>query len=212
VRTYLLSASNAQNPVGREGGSGSGRLPGTQFHAWHRAHLWYLTQHLEQTSQKKAAALPALEQTLQPAQAQETLELDELWSFVSTRKNKCWVWLALCRRTRQILAYVLGDRSEATCRKLWKRIPPAYRQGRVYTNFWEAYQAVVPDQQHHPVGKGSGQTNRIERWNNTLRQRLARFVRKTLSFSKCEKMHETCLLLFLHHYNRKMAPKIANNT
>jgi len=27
-------------------------------------------------------------------------------------------------------------------------------------------------------------------WNNTLRQHLARFVRKTLSFSKCVRMHE----------------------
>ncbi|MCA1837565.1 MAG: IS1 family transposase, partial [Actinobacteria bacterium] len=37
------------------------------------------------------------------------------------------------------------------------------------------------------------------RWNGTLRQRLGRFVRKTLSFSKCEEMHETCLVLFLHY-------------
>ncbi|CAD7855448.1 MAG: hypothetical protein, partial [Olavius algarvensis Gamma 1 endosymbiont] len=40
-----------------------------------------------------------------------------------------------------------------------------------------------------------------ERWNNTLRQHLSRFVRKTLSFSKCVKMHEICLKLFLHRYN-----------
>jgi len=30
-----------------------------------------------------------------------------------------------------------------------------------------------------------GETVHIERWNNTLRQHLAHFVRKTLSFSKC---------------------------
>lgn len=34
-----------------------------------------------------------------------------------------------------------------------------------------------------------------------LSQRLARFVRMTLSFSKSELMHEACLLLFLHRYN-----------
>ena len=34
-----------------------------------------------------------------------------------------------------------------------------------------------------------------------LRQRLGRFVRGTLSFSKSEVMHEVCLLLFLHSYN-----------
>lgn len=39
----------------------------------------------------------------------------------------------------------------------------------------------------------------LERWNNTLRQRLARFVRMTLSFSRVSG-HATpaCLLLFLH--------------
>ena len=36
---------------------------------------------------------------------------------------------------------------------------------------------------------------------NTLRQRLARFVHMTLSFSKSALMHEACLLLFLHRYN-----------
>ena len=50
-------------------------------------------------------------------------------------------------------------------------------------------------------GKESGQTAHVERWNNTLRQRIGRFVRKTLSFSKCVKMHEYALLLFLHRYN-----------
>ncbi len=42
----------------------------------------------------------------------------------------------------------------------------------------------------------------IERFNGILRQRLARFVRRTLSFSKCDEMHEICLLLFLHQHNR----------
>jgi IS1 family transposase len=45
----------------------------------------------------------------------------------------------------------------------------------------------------------------LERWNNTLRQRLARFVRLTLSFSTSVLMHEACLLLFLHRYNTERA-------
>ena len=45
----------------------------------------------------------------------------------------------------------------------------------------------------------------LERRNNTMRQRLARFVRMTLSFSKSVIMHEACLLLFLHRYNRERA-------
>jgi insertion element IS1 protein InsB len=55
------------------------------------------------------------------------------------------------------------------------------------------------------VGKETGETAHVERWNNTLCQRLARFVRMTLSFSKSAVMHKACLLLFLQRYNRDRA-------
>ena len=145
--------------------------------------------------------LPDLESTLCPAQGEEVLELDEMWSFVLRRKHKRWIWLALCRRTRQIVAFAIGARDEATCRLLWQRIPQAYRHSLLYSDLGEAYQKVLPPDQHQAVGKESGQTNHIERWNNTLRQRLGRFVRKSLSFSKSDFMHEACLLLFIHEYN-----------
>jgi len=155
--------------------------------------------------QKKADALPPLTETLRaPKQGEAqatTLELDEMWSFVLKRANKRWIWIALCRLTRQVVAYLIGDRSEASCRKLWEKIPQPYRTGDCYTDFWKAYQQVIPDEQHTACGKDSGETAHVERWNNTLRQRLARFVRKTLSFSKSEVMHEICLRLFLHRYN-----------
>ena len=154
---------------------------------------------------KKAEGLSSLAQTLAPAAQEEpegeVLELDELWSFVFEKQRKRWIWIAQCRRTRQVVAYAIGDRGEATCRKLWKRIPESYRGGILYSDFWESYQKVLPEDQHQAVGKSSGQTSHVERWNCTLRQRLGRFVRKTLSFSKSEEMHEICLKLFLHRYN-----------
>lgn len=133
----------------------------------------------------------------------EMLEMDELWSFVHQRRNKRWIWLAQCRRTRQIVAYAIGDRSEATCRLLWERVPKRYKRCVLYTDFWKAYAEVLPQEQHRPTGKGEGETCHIERFNNILRQRVGRFVRKTLSFSKTEAMHENCLLLFLHDYNNQ---------
>ncbi len=129
------------------------------------------------------------------------LELDELWSFVLKKTHKRWIWIALCRATRQVVAYVIGDRSAATCQQLWERVPAAYKRSHCYSDFWEAYQLVIPSAQHTAAGKDSGFTAHVERWNNTLRQRLGRFVRKTLSFSKSEEMHEICLRLFLHYYN-----------
>ena len=144
------------------------------------------------------------------AQTDDVLELDEMWSFVRFRKNKRWVWLAQCRRTRQIVAYAIGDRSEETCRLLWERVPAAYKRGVLYTDFWSAYADVLPDGQHRATGKGAGQTCHIERFNGILRQRMARFVRRTLSFSKIDEMHEVCLLLFLHQHNRRIQIMLNN--
>ncbi len=136
-----------------------------------------------------------------------TLELDEMWSFVLRKTNQSWVWLAICRKTRQVVAHVTGDRGEKTCRELWNAIPEAYRSGTCYTDFWKAYALVIPDDQHEAVGKETGETAHIERFNNTIWQRLARFVRKTLSFSKSQLMHDICLRLFLWRYNMDIRQK-----
>ena len=152
--------------------------------------------------------MPPLKKTLVKAKKGDVLELDEMWSFVARRKNKRWVWLAQCRRTRQIVAYAIGDRSEATCALLWARIPKRYKRCLCYTDFWSAYAEVLPKEQHRAGGKGAGQTCHIERFNNILRQRLGRFVRRTLSFSKTDVMHESCLLLFLHDYNVRIKGRL----
>ena len=158
---------------------------------------------------KKGAQLPALCATLLAPDPQDpastTLELDELWSFVLKKAHDSWIWIALCRKRRQVVAYAVGDRSKQTCQRLWEAIAQGYRQGHCFTDFWAAYAAVIPEEQHSAVGKETGETAPVERWNNTLRQRLARFVRMTLSFSKSLIMHEACLLLFLHRYNIERA-------
>jgi IS1 family transposase len=54
------------------------------------------------------------------AQADDVLEMDEMVSFVSEKWFKRWLWTTIHRRTRQIVAYAIGDRSETTAKKLWK--------------------------------------------------------------------------------------------
>ncbi len=192
------------------------RLSRTQQLARTGTYVRCCPQYRAPVAKKKAEQLPPLRKTLIPLEPRDSsapvLELDELWSFVCKKINQVWVWFALCRKTRQIVAFVLGDRSEATCRKLWHAIPPAYRHGICYTDFWAAYQAVIPPKQHRPVGKETGETAHVERFNNTLRQRLARFVRKTLSFSKSRLMHEICLRLFIWRYNMNIRQKYMQST
>ena len=147
------------------------------------------------------ADLPDHENTVVDAQDDDILELDELWCFVSRKRNARWLWVALCRRTRQIVAYVIGDRSTTSCLHLWMKLPKAYRRCHSFSDFWDAYGKIFDRTRHQSVGKDSGQTNHVERWFNTLRQRLARFVRKTLSFSKSDRFHAMFLRFFIHHYN-----------
>jgi hypothetical protein len=61
---------------------------------------------------------PQPEETLLPAQADDDLELDEMWSFELKMSDKHRLWTVLCRRTRKTIAHVIGDRSMKTCRKL----------------------------------------------------------------------------------------------
>lgn len=131
-----------------------------------------------------------------------------MWSFVAKKSRKRWIWMVLCRRTRQIIAYAVGTRSRKTCKLLWSRVPRGYRYKRCFTDFYEAYCTVVPERHHFAVGKEEGQTNHIERFNLTLRRRLARFARKTLAFSKTEAMHEFMLRWFLTEYNLERLRKI----
>ena len=99
------------------------------------------------------------------------------------------------------MAYFIGDRSEASCESLWKKIPESYRRLHTYSDFWDAYKNVFPKETHRSVGKDSGQTNHVERWNNTLRQWVSRYTRKTLSFSKSEEFHRIVTHLFIRKYN-----------
>ena len=151
--------------------------------------------------QEIVQALPPLKGTLLPAKPGDVLELDEAWSFVYKKEQKRWLWTALCRRTRQIVAFVIGDRSKKTCLRLWNKIPQQYKECYTFSDFWDAYRLVFPKKTHRCVGKESGETAHMERWYNTLRQRLARYVRKTLSFSKSDAYHHMVTKWFIAEYN-----------
>ena len=128
-----------------------------------------------------------------------------MWSFVGKKKCVWWVWVALDSETRQVVAMVVGDRSERTAECLWEAVPEEYRRGAtVYTDFWRVYQAVLGGARHVVCGKDEGKTNHVERFWCTVRQRCSRFVRKTLSFSKCDSNHIGELWYFVRFYNASL--------
>jgi hypothetical protein len=65
----------------------------------------------------------------------------------------------------------------------------------------EQDEGVVPAVQHRAISKLARKTNHIERFNNTLRQRVSRLVREALSFSKKLANHIGAIKLFICPYN-----------
>jgi len=175
---------------------------------WAGPDIWFKPYDRVEIYKKKAELIPDVAETLLPSTGGDVLELDELWSFVAKKTNKYWIWIALCRRTRQVVSWCIGARDEERCQTLWDLVPAPYKASMLYSDFYAAYAKVLQQANHEAVGKGSGQTNHVERWNNTLRQRIPRFIRKTLSFSKSDKMHGLYLKLFIHYYNLEKAAAI----
>jgi IS1 family transposase len=97
----------------------------------------------------------------------------------------------------QIIAWATGSRGVKTARRLWSALPEKYqKKARVFTDSWKAYKKILPKKRHF---EEEHQTNHIERFNNTFRQRCP-VRRKTLSFSKSLKHHNYRLKIFIDHY------------
>ncbi|MCS4159375.1 IS1 family transposase [Salinibacter ruber] len=100
------------------------------------------------------------------------------------------------------MANAQGDRSAKTCARLWSRIPEEYRQGRSFSDFWKSYRPVFAgDPSHRQVGTSSGKLAHVERFFGRLRQKLARYVRRTRAASESERMLHLTTKLFVEWYN-----------
>lgn len=114
-------------------------------------------------------------------------------------------WLSMDVGTREIVGVYVGSRDKKGALGLWNSLPAVYRQCAIcYTDFWSSYEEIFPSKRHIQVGKESGKTSYIERFNCTMRQRVSRLVRKTLSFSKKIENHIGAIWMFIHHYNASL--------
>jgi insertion element IS1 protein InsB len=130
------------------------------------------------------------------------IEADDMSSVVQKKAHKPWMWLAMDAKTRQVMAVHVGDRSRKSAKRLWAKIPQAYRQHAMfYTDQNVVYAGMIPAAQHRAISPLARQTNHIERFNNTLRQRVSRLVREALSFSKKLANPIGAIKLVIGHYN-----------
>jgi insertion element IS1 protein InsB len=126
----------------------------------------------------------------------EAAELDEMWSFVGSKKQPRWLWGALDHQTGRVVAYVFGRREDQALLALKALLTPLGIR-RFYTDGWGAYHRHL-DPKLHVVGKR--RTQQLERKHLTLRTRIKRLVRKTLCFSRSAQMHDLIIGLFINRF------------
>jgi insertion element IS1 protein InsB len=123
-------------------------------------------------------------------------ELDEMWSSVHSKANPRWLWHAIDHHTGQVWAYVFGRRQD-TVFLARKALLEPFGITRYFTDGWGAYDRHVAAEQH-TVGKDN--TQQIESKQLNLRTRIKRLVRRTICFSKTERMHDVVIGLFINRY------------
>lgn len=145
---------------------------------------------------KEAQKIP----DVRPPTRAKTVELDEFWSFVGSKKSQRWTWLGVTSSSRRIGAVVNGRRTDQSCRELVSK----YQNSSIEefaSDDWQSYPKYVPKELHH-IGKNK--TQRVERVNLNFRVHLKRLNRRTIAFSKTDKMHDAVIKLYVHHHNHKL--------
>ncbi len=169
------------------------------------------------------------------------IQCDEIWSFIyAKRKNvefcltaprhagDIWTWTALDAKSKLILSYHVGHRTEYHAkiflRDVASRVRPRKRI-QVTTDGFPAYQDAVPSafgrhvdfaqlvkdfsvnggtrkvvRNGYPYPPGIN-TSYVERQNLNMRMSMRRFMRKTNGFSKKLAHHAYMVALYAWHYN-----------
>jgi len=93
-----------------------------------------------------------------------------------------------------VLAYVLGKRKDTVFQELKKLLAP-FNISHYYTDDWGSYTRHLAPEKHE-IGKAN--TQKIERKNLNFRTWIKRLARKTICFSKLEKMHDIVIGLLIN--------------
>jgi insertion element IS1 protein InsB len=136
-------------------------------------------------------------------------ECDEMWSYVGKKANPRWLWHAIDHHTGQVLADVFGRRQDKVFLRLQALLEP-FGVTRYDTDGWGTYERYV-DTEKHIVGKEHMQ--RIESKHINWRTRIKRLVRRTIGFSKTERMHDLVIGLFVNRdeFGRAISREIHNS-
>mgnify|MGYP003254343934 FL=1 len=111
---------------------------------------------------------------------QRTYEVDEIKSFVRRKSEHIWIAYALDRKSKQVVSYNIGLRTNATLNVVLETLRLSDAK-RVYTDRLRNYRSLIETKIHWT---SLYRINHIERHNLTIRTHLKRLARKTICFSR----------------------------
>jgi Transposase and inactivated derivatives, IS1 family len=128
-------------------------------------------------------------------ETQQEYEVDELCTFIKSNKpcNYVYIAYAINKRTKRVIDFVIGQRSKEILRPFIDKLL-ALSPKKIFTDKLNTYTSLIPASVHRCYEYC---TNRIERFNLTLRTHLKRLTRKTLCYSKSLGMLQSCIKLYI---------------
>ena len=132
----------------------------------------------------------------------QVYEVDELWTYVGKNdpSHYSWVTFAINRRTRCIIDVAFGARNKKNLKQVIDSVK-AQNPKKIITDKLITYPNLVKPTEHDTNRYSN---NRIERGNLTLRTHIKRLSRKTICYSKSQKMLEACVLLYFDFHDWKL--------
>jgi insertion element IS1 protein InsB len=80
------------------------------------------------------------------------VEADDLWSFGQKKTNPHRIWIVMAKRTRRILAFHVGKRTQDSATHLWAKIPVVSPKRAIFhTDQSAAYTSVIPAARHRAI-------------------------------------------------------------
>ena len=120
------------------------------------------------------------------------VELDEMWHYLGSKKNKLWIWKAYRRETGELIDWECGGRDKETLTRLIERLSKWDIELFCADNY-AAYAEVIDEDK---LIQSKSQTYYLEQNNGRQRHWYARFRRKSIVVSKTLEMVNLTMALF----------------
>jgi len=136
---------------------------------------------------KIAKKIPSL-----PIFINKIYEVDEIRTFLGSKKKPIWIVYALERQTKQVVNFSIGRRTKKTLQNVTNTLVLSNPK-TIYTDKLVHYKSLLNGVTHSTKPFG---TNHIERNNLSLRTHLKRLNRKTICFSRSFIMLQCVLRIY----------------